>query len=84
MQIINEMSVTEAFGDVASMIEQMNPEKVVALKASKQMSEQVEKLVILKKQGTITLEETAELERFLALDLFISLAKARAHTLLVK
>jgi GTP-dependent phosphoenolpyruvate carboxykinase len=78
------MSVTEAFGDVAGMIAQMNPEKVVALKASKQMSEQVEKLVMLKKEGVITLEQTAELERFLALDLFISLAKARAHILIAK
>ncbi|WP_428665630.1 hypothetical protein [Runella sp.] len=78
------MSVTEAFGDVASLIAQMNPEKVVALKASKQMSEQVEKLVVLKKEGTITLEQAAELERFLALDLFISLAKARARILITK
>lgn len=76
------MTVTEAFGDVAGMIAQMNPEKVVALKASKQMSEQVEKLVVLKKEGTITLEQASELERFLALDLFISLAKARARTLM--
>lgn len=78
------MTVTEAFGDVAGMIAQMNPEKVVALKASKQMSEQVEKLVVLKKEGTITLEQATELERFLALDLFISLAKARARTLMAQ
>jgi GTP-dependent phosphoenolpyruvate carboxykinase len=78
------MTVTEAFGDVAGMIAQMNPEKVVALKASKQMSEQVEKLVVLKKEGTITLEQSTELERFLALDLFISLAKARARTLMAQ
>jgi hypothetical protein len=48
------------------------------------MSEEVEKLVMLKKQGTISVDEAADLERFLALDLFISLAKARAHILLVK
>ncbi|MEI7585037.1 hypothetical protein [Runella sp.] len=78
------MSITEAFGDVATMVAQMNPEKVVALKASRQMSEEVEKLVMLKKQGTISVDEAADLERFLALDLFISLAKARAHILLVK
>ncbi len=78
------MTVTEAFGDVAEMIAQMNPEKVVALKASRQMSEQVEKLVVLKKEGTITLEQSTELERFLALDLFISLAKARARTLMAQ
>ncbi|MCY7351821.1 MAG: hypothetical protein LH606_14345 [Cytophagaceae bacterium] len=78
------MSVAEAFGDVASLIAQMAPDKIVTLKASQQMSEEVERLVTLKKEGRITLEQTAELERFLALDLFISLAKARAHALLVK
>ena len=78
------MSITEAFGDVATMVAQMNPEKVVALKASRQMSEEVEKLVMLKKQGTISVDEAADLERFLALDLFISLAKARARILLVQ
>jgi ArsR family metal-binding transcriptional regulator len=78
------MSITEAFGDVASLIAQMAPEKIVSLKASKQMSEEVERLVMLKKAGTISFEQTAELERFLALDLFISLTKARARALITK
>ena len=76
------MSVSEAFGDVASLIAQMNPEKIVKLKASNVMSERVENLVFRKKNGTITLDETSELERFLALDLFIGLAKARANQLI--
>ncbi|GGD40946.1 hypothetical protein GCM10011514_01280 [Emticicia aquatilis] len=77
------MSVSEAFGDVASLIAQMNPEKIVKLKASNVMSERVENLVFRKKNGTITLDETSELERFLALDLFIGLAKARANQLIM-
>ena len=77
------MSVSEAFGDVASLIAQMNPEKIVKLKASNVMSERVENLVYRKKNGTITLDETSELERFLALDLFIGLAKARANQLIM-
>ncbi len=78
------MTVTEAFGDVASIIAQMAHEKIAALKAPKVMSEQVEQLVYRKKQGIISTEETAELERFLGLDLFIGLAKARAHQLMAK
>lgn len=78
------MSVSEAFGDVASLIAQMDPEKIVKLKASNVMSERVENLVFRKKNGTITLDETSELERFLALDLFIGLAKARANQLIMK
>ena len=78
------MSVSEAFGDVASIIAQMNPEKIVQLKASKLMSERVENLVFRKKEGTLTLDEASELERFLALDLFIGLAKVRANQLIHK
>ena len=78
------MNVAEAFGDVASMLAQMAPEKIVKLKASTKMSEEVERLVTLKKEGIISFEQIAELERYLALDLFISLTKARARTLLAK
>ena len=76
------MSVSEAFGEVAGLIAQMAPEKVIALKASPQLSGRVEVLVELRKDDQITLEEVAELERLLALDLFIGLAKARARILL--
>ena len=78
------MSISEAFGDVASLIAQMAPEKIIALKASKTMSVRVENLIYLKKEGIISLEENAELERFLALDLFIGLAKAKAHKLMIQ
>ncbi len=60
----------------------MDPAKIVALKAPKMMSKRVEVLVDKKKDGLISLEETSELERYLALDLLINLAKARAHRLL--
>ena len=78
------MTVTEAFGDVAGLIAQMNPQKIIELKAPKAMSERVAHLVYLKKQGTISTDEMAELERFLGLDLFIGLAKARANQLLAQ
>jgi hypothetical protein len=76
------MTVTEAFSDVADVIAHMNPSQIAALKASNKMSERVDQLVSKKKDSAITVEETLELERFLALDLFISLAKARARLLL--
>ncbi|MCA4898054.1 MAG: hypothetical protein ACK514_06975 [Bacteroidota bacterium] len=78
------MNVSEVFGDVASALAQMAPEKIVALKASEKMSNEVERLVMLKKQGNIGPDEQSELDRYLALDLFISLTKARAHALLSK
>ena len=76
------MTITEAFGDIANTIAQMNPDKIMGLKAPKSMSDRVEELVNRKKEGLISMEESNELERLLGLDLFISLAKARAHLLL--
>ena len=76
------MTIVEGFGYVADMLAQMIPNQIITLKAPKAMSERVEVLVNLKKDGLITLDESSELERFRALDLFISLAKARAKILL--
>jgi hypothetical protein len=74
------MSVAEAFGDIAYRIAELSPDKITAIKASPSMSARVEQLVQRKKDGVISGEETTELERFLALDLFISLTKARARS----
>ncbi len=76
------MTVSEAFGDVADVLAQLSPEKIIGLKASTKMSERVELLTNLKKDGSITYEQAHELERFLTLNMFINLAKARAHVLL--
>ncbi len=76
------MTVTEVFDDVAGLLAQMDPAKIVALKAPKMMSKRVEILVAKKKEGQISQEEANELERYLALDMLINLAKARAHRLL--
>jgi hypothetical protein len=46
------------------------------------MSVRVEVLINRKKEGLISEDENAELERFLGLDLLISMAKARARQLL--
>lgn len=78
------MSVSEAFGEVANNLAQVAPEQIVALKAPSAMSARVEELVNSKKEGHISPDEVTELERFLALDLFISLAKARARMMLAK
>lgn len=76
------MSVVEAFDDIADLLAQMDPAKIVQLRPSRRMAERVEELVYKKKDGAITAEETVELERYLALDLLINLAQARARRLL--
>lgn len=78
------MSIAEVFSDIADVIARMNPAEVVGLKAPEQMSVQVEQLIGKKKAGILSEAESSELERFLALNLFISLTKARARILLAQ
>jgi hypothetical protein len=78
------MVISEVFGDIATSIAQLNPQQVVNLKAPSNISERVSELVFKKKENKISVEESIELERFLALDLFISLTKARARKLLIE
>lgn len=44
------MTVAETFGDVVNMQAQMASAKIVELKAAKEMSEEVERLVALEKK----------------------------------
>lgn len=76
------MVISEVFGDIATSIAQLNPQQIANLKAPSNISERVSELVYKKKGNKISIEESIELERFLALDLFISLTKARARKLL--
>ena len=62
----------------------MNPQQIIDLKAPKGISERVEELVSRKKDGLISVDESIELERFLALDLFMSLTKVRARELVMQ
>lgn len=73
------MSVAEAFGDIAEVIAKIAPSKIVELRPSKSMQKRVNELIQKKKNNQISLDESVELERYLSLDLFITLAKARAR-----
>jgi len=76
------MTVSEAFGDVAEILARLNPAQILKLRASTGMAERVEELVEKKKENGLSWEESIELERYLALDLLIGLAKARARRLI--
>ncbi|MEM1326959.1 MAG: hypothetical protein AAGI23_13440 [Bacteroidota bacterium] len=76
------MTTVEAFEQIASSLALLDPEKVAALSAPKTMADRVEELIYRKKDQLITSEENTELEKYLALDLLIGLAKARAKVLL--
>lgn len=76
--------MTEVFGDVAEVLATLNPSKIVSLKANDKMNNRVSFLVKKKKEGIISLDESSELERYLALDMLINLAKAKARLILAK
>lgn len=72
------MTVTEAYSEVAEILAKVSPLEISNLSSLVSMSERVEELVYKKKDGKITEDETVELERYLSLDLLISLAKTKA------
>ncbi|MEM9888943.1 MAG: hypothetical protein AAF849_23825 [Bacteroidota bacterium] len=76
------MTTVEAFEQIADHLALISPEKIVALKAPATMAARVETLIYKKKEEGISKEESTELERYLALDLLINLAKARAKYLM--
>lgn len=72
----------EVYEEVANLLAQMDPAKVVALKASPKRRRRLEHLLDKNRTGNLSLEEELELERFLLLNRVISLAKIRAKRLL--
>lgn len=76
------MTIVEIFGDIAEVLAKMNPEKIIDLSPPKSMVVKVEELIYKKKDGVISSVEAIELERYLALDMLINLAKARAKHLI--
>ncbi len=63
---------------IAAMIAEAMPEKILAFKFIPAIQDRILQLVNLKKEGNLSTSEKDELDRYLAYDLLIGLAKARA------
>ncbi len=72
------MSAVEAFDFFAASITKIDPSQIAQLQAPESMNERVRELIHKKKNEQISIDESTELDRYLALDLIISLSKARA------
>lgn len=72
------MSAVEAFDFFAASIAKIDPSQIAQLQAPESMNERVRELIYKKKNEQISIDESTELDRYLALDLIISLSKARA------
>ncbi len=68
-----------AYEEVADFVASLSPEKVIAMKPSQKVQDRLEELMVKKKETGISEEEQYELERYLALDHLMALAKARAR-----
>jgi hypothetical protein len=63
---------------IAALIAESMPERILNFKFNSSIQQRIEKLVIKKKEGKISSIELDELNRYLSYDLLIGLAKARA------
>ena len=70
------------YDEVAAFVASMNPEKVIAFKASDAHQGRLDFLLDKQVESKLTRKEKNELEHYLMLNRIIGLAKARALTLL--
>jgi hypothetical protein len=68
-----------AYEEVADFIAQLDPNKLLTLKPSATVQTRVETLIYKKKDNGLTFDEQYELERYLALEHLVSLAKIHAR-----
>jgi hypothetical protein len=64
---------------VAVLVSQPSPEQVLALHPSPTLQARVNELLDSNRQGTLTVEQAAELERYAVLEHLVRLAKIHAH-----
>lgn len=72
------------YDEIAEFMASMDPAKVINFFASSKLQERFEDLLYKEKEGIITTEEKAELDRHMMMNHIISLAKLRARRLLAQ
>lgn len=65
---------------LAALMADYMPEQIMSFKFTNSVQQRIERLVSKKKEGSISIQEQDELEKYLMYDLLIGLAKARAYT----
>jgi hypothetical protein len=78
------MTASRPFEDLIEFLAKMAPEDVLAFRASEATVRRVQMLIEKEKQNNITLEEKAELERYLIQEDLMIIAKARAKVRLAQ
>jgi hypothetical protein len=68
-----------AYDEVAAMLANLDPSKIIDLKPSESSIQRLSDLLEKNRHGKLSSNETYELDRMLALDHLIALAKAHAR-----
>jgi hypothetical protein len=74
-----KMVVYNAYDQIAELIAELNPAKVMALKANKELQMRFEDLVLKSKESNLDNREKDELDHYIVLERLIRLAKIRSH-----
>jgi len=67
------------FDELADLLASMDPIKVLAFHTSAAAQKRLEQLLTINKEGSLTQDETLELERFMTVEHIVRVAKARAR-----
>ena len=78
------MSSIPTYDEVAALLAQLDPTKIITLQPSESSSKRLSLLLDKNRDGILTSEENYELDRLLALDHLIALAKFYARIYLAK
>lgn len=73
------MIVYNAYDQIAELIAELNPAKVMALKANKELQMRFESLVSKSKESSLNNREKDELDHYIVLERLIRLVKIRSH-----
>ncbi len=73
------MVVYNAYDQIAELIAELNPAKVMALKANKELQIRFENLVLKSKESSLDNREKDELNHYIVLERLIRLAKIRSQ-----
>lgn len=72
-------SIYSIYDQVAEMLAKLEPEKILAIRASKELQDRFDMLSDKLKQATITPKEKDELDHFIVMERLFRLAKIRAE-----
>ncbi len=73
------MVAQTGYDEIATLLADMDPAKMLSIKSPDSLRERVEFLIDKKREGTLSPEEAVELEHYLIVNRLFALAKIRAR-----